>query len=168
MDVKYNESADDVLFSVKKEIERMDLTIKDFEIDRAHRSGSWYMDRDGKKQQTVLAKFTSWGARNKFFKARKQSKFHIKADLTKNRNDVLNYIRDQLHDTESTASKLVNYVYADVNCNIMCFTKSGRFLKCNSKSEFESVLLYTDNNSLISESIYNTIENDWASRHPGE
>ena len=57
LEVKYNESADDVLNLVEKEIKHMNLSIQDFEVDRAHRNGRSYTDKDGNKKQTVLVTF---------------------------------------------------------------------------------------------------------------
>ena len=142
------------------------LTIQDIEVDRAHRNGRLYTDKDGNKKQTVLVKFTSWNLRNTFYKARKHSSYYIKPDLTSKRNEVLNHIRDEINNKNCIASKLFNYVFVDANCNVMVFTKMGRFLKCNSKAEYLSALIFSENYEI--ENMFFTIENDWANDHPGE
>ena len=111
-------------------------------------------------------KFTSWNARNTFYKARKHSTYHIKPDLTSKRNEVLNHIRDEINNKNCIASKLFNYVFVDANCNVMVFTKMGRFLKCNSKDEYLSALIFSENYEI--ENMFFTIENNWANDHPGE
>ena len=148
LEVQYNESAADVLNLVKKEIKRMNLSIQDFEVDRTHRNGRSYTDKDGNKKQTVLVKYTSGNARNKFYKVRKHSNFHIKPDLSSKRNEVSNHIRDEINNQTSTASKLFNHVFVDANCNVMVFTRRGRFLKCNSKDEYLSALFFIGNNEI--------------------
>ena len=47
------------------EMDYLDAPIQPIEIDRAHRTGTKYKDRNGKWQQPVLMKFNSWNARNK-------------------------------------------------------------------------------------------------------
>ena len=108
VDVKYNETTDDVLNSMKAEIKRMNLTIHDIEIDRAYITGPSYTDKHGMRQQSVLVKFTSWNARDRFFEGRKNSNFYIKLDLTSKRNVVFNKIIEQINDKRSVASKFLN------------------------------------------------------------
>ena len=117
--VTQNEKPKDIVNAVKYEIERLDLPIKDFEIDRAHRLGPIYMDKRGNKQQTVLCKFISWGARNVMYNARKSLNFFIKADPTRRRHKLFTYARNHMFDEESRASKLFSNMYIDSNCNIM-------------------------------------------------
>ena len=105
----------------------MDLPITDIEIDRAHRTGTPFTDKNGIKQQSVLVKFTSWNARNIMFKARKRSSFYMKADLTKRRLNVLKYAEGEMFKNGGLASKFINYIYVDANCNIVAFTTTGRF-----------------------------------------
>ena len=64
---------------------------------------------NGISQQVTLAKFTSWDARNTFFKAWKTCKFYVKADLTKENDEVVIYARNKIH-TDTEISKFVKYV----------------------------------------------------------
>ena len=165
---KYNETADDVMRGVYDEMDRLDAPINELEIDRAHRTGKKYKDEEGKWQQPILLKFNSWKARNAMYKLRKESRFHMKADLT-NRNDhVLSYAKEQVSLKGSIANEYVNYVYADANCSLMAFTSTGRFLRFNSEYDFEMLLLHIDNTTRMSESIYDTIRKDIERTHPGE
>ena len=79
----FNETNDDIVEKVEKEVKRLNLTIDDYDLDRAHRTGRSYVDKNGKRQQPILVKFTSWYARDQMFKSRKCSNFYMKADLTK-------------------------------------------------------------------------------------
>ena len=154
---KYNENSDDVLQSVSNEIKRLNLNIAEVEIDRAHRSGAPYTDHAGARHQGVLAKFTSWDARNKFYKARKHSNFYLKADLTKQKDEALRYARHKIND-DSEVSDLVDYVYVDANCNLMACTSTRRFLKFNSRYDFDLLVCYVDNTSKASQEAYDECE----------
>ena len=92
---------------------------------RAHRFGKVYTDRNGNRQQAVLAKFTSWDARNRFYRARKKSNFYVKADLTKQKDNVLKYARQKIR-SDPGVSKFI--VYVDPNRNLVVFTLTGRFM----------------------------------------
>ena len=101
--LKKRESSDDILSAVYQEIDRLQLCIEDIEVDRAHRTGTSFRDRDGKLHQDVLVKFTSWQARN-------ISKFQVNASLTGRLSDSLAYAKRKVNDQESMANKIVNYV----------------------------------------------------------
>ena len=154
--------------AVKNEIIRLKLNINDIEIDRAHRSGPIFTDKNGKKQQTVLCKFYSWKARNTMFKARKNSNFYIKADLTKRRHQLFIYATNQMLDDQCIAGKLLNNIFVHSNCNIMAITSTGRHAKFNNKDEYHLMLSNLDYISSDGNSIFSTIAKDWASMHPEE
>ena len=138
----------------------LDAPIDELEIDRAHRSGSKYKDKNGKWQKQDLLKFNSWKARNTFYRLRKDSRFHLRADLTNRKECVLKYAKYQINTKGSLASDAIKYVYADANCTRMAFTYTGRFLSFNTENEFDLLPLYVDNDSSSSESIYDTIEKE--------
>ena len=142
--------------------------IDEMEIDRAHRTGKKYQDNQGKWQQPVLLKFNSWSSRNRMYNLRKDSHLHMKADLTVRNESVLNYAKDQIGQPGSSANKYVKYAYADRNCTLTAFTSTGRFLKFTSEFEFDMLILNIENTTRLSDSIYDTIGNDWESLHPGE
>ena len=157
-----HENAENVLNKVFDEMDRLDSPIDVIEVDRAHRTGKAYKDNNGKWQQSVLLKFVSWNARNGFYKSRFHSKFFMTADLTKRKEKVFNYAREQINVESSLANKLIKYVYADVNCALIAFTSTGRLLRFNTIEEFNAILLYIENNTRSSEKIYAGIEEDWA------
>ena len=84
--------------------------------------------------------------------ARKKSNFYVKADLTKQKDNVLKYAREKRSDPG--VSKFVECVYVDTNCNLAAFTLTGRFMKFNSKREFDYLVSYVDNTTTVSENIY--------------
>ena len=133
---KYEEKSVDVLNSLLDEIRKLKININRTEVDRAHRSGREYRDRDGNRQQATLAKFTTWDALNKFFKGRKGSNFYVKADLTKKKENSLTHARDRIR-SDPGVRKSVKYVYVDPNCNLMAFTATGRFTRFNSECAFD-------------------------------
>ena len=61
-------------------------------------------------------KFTSWDARNRFYRGRKKSNFYVKSDLTKQKDDVLKYAREKIR-SDPGVTKFIEYVYVDPNCN---------------------------------------------------
>ena len=165
---KKKETADDVLNEVFNEMDRLDSPIDEIEVDRAHRSGKAYKDPQGKWQQPVLLRFVSWKSRNIMYRSRKSSRFYMKADLTKRKEEVFEYAREEIGVEGSLASKLINYVYVDANCSLIAFTSSGRFLHFNTKEEFNESLLYLENTTRASEIVYDIIEQQLANTCPGE
>ena len=59
----------------------------------------------------------------------------------------------QIRKKRRLANKLINYVYVDANCTQMAFTLTGCFLCFNSEAEFNSRLLFIDNNTKSFENI---------------
>ena len=165
---KKDETPDDVMGKVYEEMDYLDAPIKEVEIDRAHRTGKKYKDESGKWQQSVLLKFNSWKARNRFYRLRKYSNYYMSADLTIRNENVLNYAREQIKQVGSLANEYVKFVYADANCTLMAFTTTGRYQKFNTEAEFNAISLNVDNTSHISESIYDMIGEQLNSLHPGE
>ena len=123
---------------------KLKVNIHKNKVDREHRFGEVYTDRNGNRQQAVLAKFTSWDARNRFYRARKKSNFYGKADLTKQKDNVLKYAREKIR-SDPGVSKFIGFVYVDDNCNQVAFTLTGRFMKFNSERGFDYLVSYVDN-----------------------
>ena len=162
------ETPDDVMGKIFDEMDYLQAPIEEEEIDRAHRTGAKYKDEKGKWHQPVLLKFNSWKARNKFYKLRKNSNFHMTADLSNRNEKVLNYAREQIRREGSLANEFIKFVYADANCSLMAFTYTGRFQKFNSEVDFDAIPLQVDNTSKVSENIYNMIGEQLHSLYPGE
>ena len=164
---KYNENSGDVLQTVYDEIDRLELEIDKWDVDRCHRNGPVHINDNHERQQTTLVKFTSWYARNKFYQARKLSSYYVKPDLTKRRENVFSYARDQLRN-RNYVSNHIKYVFVDPNCNLMACTRTGRFMKFNTEGEFDDIVLFMNNTSVERENVYAMIESDLQSPFPGE
>ena len=157
--IKKNEKPDQLLDSILRDIEKLKLEIEDFEVDRVHRNGPKYKDKDGKLQQDVILKFTSWQARNAFYNARQKTRYRVCPNLTKRCVNLLKYAETSVADPNNQLSQVINFVYVDRNCRLMAFTKCGRFLSFNTKAEFD-LLLNAPSLSTSSNNIYDLIEED--------
>ena len=82
-------------------------------------------------------------------------------DLTIRKEDVLNYAQVKIKIEGSMAKDYIKYMYPDANCNLMACTSTRRFLSFNTKAEFDSLLLYVDNNTKASENAYKIIGWDY-------
>ena len=117
------------------EVNRLDLDIDSYEVDRAHRTGRSYVDKKGKRHTPVIVRFTSWRARNCFYEARRESNLYVKADLTARRQSLLAQALD-LHESDSKISKFIQYIFIDRNCHLTLKTTDGRLLHFNPMEEF--------------------------------
>ena len=127
-----NETADQVLVKVKELARELvpDLTDRDF--DRAHRVGK-PTDREGRPiERQVIVKFTSFWARTKMYRKRVkvQGKPRFYIDQTKRRYELrklaVEYVKNK---------SLVDFVFADINCNLTIRFKNGRYEYFNSEEE---------------------------------
>ena len=112
-----------VLQRVKECYEEINLSFQDENIDRVHRIGKTYTDKNtGKKVKSIIVKFNSWKSRQQFYNAKPkhftnskrkpgQLLFSVSVDLTRRRYLLLNKAKGLIKDCES-----INYVFADVNC----------------------------------------------------
>ena len=122
---------------VLQEINRLDLDIKDFEVVKAHRTGSSYVDKNGKRHTPVLCRFSTWRPRDILYRARKESRYFFKSDLTAFNQSVLKYATNIVSNNESSANRLMEYTFADRNCRLTIKSKDGRYLYYNSETEFQ-------------------------------
>ena len=78
-------SEEDCIEKVKMVIDKLDVSIPDFAIDRAHRLGPFV--EDGKSvNRPVIVRFVSWRARTAVYRKReKKGKVRLYIDLTKRR-----------------------------------------------------------------------------------
>ena len=133
-------------------------------IDRAHRIGKKFIrDEDGESEdegdesvvgevqpgqsrmpsrkgqlsQQVIVKFTSWRARTLFCRKRKNVKqgVKIKLHLTKRRLDLLKFAQ-----RECKGNEKVDFVFADLNCNLVVRSKRGEFVIFHSKDKLKAIL----------------------------
>ena len=106
----------------------------------------------------MIIKFTSWQARDTFFNARNRTNYRVFANLTKRNADLLQYAEKAVADADNDSTNLINFVFVDRNCRLMAFTKQGRFLSFNTKTEFDLLLNKCDN--VNDQKIYEFINED--------
>ena len=130
------ETSEQCLNKIMHVIDNMDVAINRDMIDRVHRIGKKFArektedsdnsevtdneDREvpgmsSTRYQQIIVRFTSWRARTLIHRKRKsaRNKIKIKLDLTKRRLNLMKFAR-----RESKAHVKVDFVFADVNCNI--------------------------------------------------
>ena len=120
------------------------MDIDEFDVDRAHRTGSAYRDHDGKWHVRIIVRFTSWYARNAFYVARKSSIAFVTADITNRRKDLLNDAKELARIEGSRPANFIDFVFIDRNCHLSIKTKDERFFKFNSLDEFHSLVNYIE------------------------
>ena len=127
------------------QIRRAKVNIADHQVDRAHRIERPYRDQNGKLHIPIIVRFTGSHARNLVYVARKSFKAFVRADLTSRRQSMLAEMKTLINDTESRASKLLAYVFADRNCYITVKSKDDRYFKLSGmKSELDSLLNFVE------------------------
>ena len=128
-----NESSDDCIAKVVQICNDLNVNITADDIDRAHRVG--------KERKTMIVKFYSFGKRTSLYKARKSAKNNIKIhlDLTKKRLKLL----DEATDCVDVNSN-VDFVFADINCNLVARLKSNQYKFFDTLDSFKSKILNTE------------------------
>ena len=128
---------------VLAEIRRLDLDVSSREVDRAHRTGRTFTDKNGKTHTSIIVRFTSWYARNCVYEARKNSKYFVKADITARRQDLLEWAREK-RENDDRIQSLIQYTFADRNGHLSVKTCDNRYLKFNSQLEYEGLLNFIE------------------------
>ena len=107
----------------KKFIDKLNCGIDGDAIDRAHRIGPVTENEEGKKLQQIIVRFKSFKDRTTVYKNRKKAEngARIRLDLTKRRLAMLLAVR-KLNRPE------VDYVFADINCNLAAKLRNGKFV----------------------------------------
>ena len=139
-------------------IDNMDVDINRDVIDRAHWIGKKFVrekteDSDNSevtdnedcevplmsstRYQQIIVRFTSSRARTLVYGKRKsaRNKVKIKLDLTKRRLNLMRFAQKELKEHNK-----VDFVLADVNCNICLKSKRGEYISFQSTDEFEAIL----------------------------
>ena len=130
-----SESSDDCIAKVKKVFEEIEVDVPEDEIDRAHRIGKKYRE-DGKNEQAMIVKFTSWKYRTAVYRARKKAnKKYIQLDLTSRRAGLLKDAKKKAEGHEN-----IDFIFVDVNCRLGLKKLDGTFKYFNNVSELESIL----------------------------
>ena len=125
-----NESSSQCVDKVIDICNDLELNIKKDDIDRAHRVG--------KDRKTIIVKFYSFGKRTSLYKKREKAKNNIKIrlDLTKPRLNLLDQAKELI-----TEDSCVDYVFADINCNVAARLKSNEFKFFNNLDFFKKNIL---------------------------
>ena len=112
-----NESSADCVTKVIEVCKDLNIKLEESDIDRAHRVG--------KDRKTMIVKFYSFNKRTSIYKNRKKAtnkNTKIYLDLTKQRLKLLDEASDQI-----TKDCNVEYVFGDINCNVVAKLKSGQY-----------------------------------------
>ena len=127
-----DETLEKVLEKVKKLVNEAGVDIPNSNIDRAHRIGS---KKD--KKQAIIVKFTTFRHCTLLFRARRKlkdgAKLHV--DLSKKR---FKFLLDAQKYVENVGE--VQFVYADVNCNLKVIRSSNEETFFTSMQEFGDIL----------------------------
>ena len=125
---------------IQKKWEDEGLTMPDTVIDRAHRIGRPYVDREKNVEcQSVIMRLT-FRHRTQLYNARKlMENISVKLDLTKHRYQILKEARRIIERIDE-----VEYVYADINFrlkvkmgdDIIPYERSLNFFECQEKLIF--------------------------------
>ena len=119
---KENEDEDGVMNLLKDCYSRVNLQFHANDTDRAHRIGLPYTNKkSGKKVKSIIVKFRSWKARQRFYKGRtwyyadslKKPGFIVSVDLPKRRYLLLTKAKGLIKGNSN-----IKYVYSDINCSL--------------------------------------------------
>ena len=144
VEVKENEDEDGVMNVLEDCYSSVNLQFDANDIDCAHRIGLPYTDKNsGKKVKSIIVKFRSWKAPQRFYKGRpryyadssKKPGFTVSVDLTKRRYLLLTKAKVLIKGNSN-----MKYVYSDINCSLALRFKDDSFKYFNSERELLSLL----------------------------
>jgi hypothetical protein len=119
------EKAEDCLEQVKELIKKLDIVVPDAVIDRAHRVGSGR----GGKPAPILCKFTTWRHRSMIYRKRKHlhevAGCRVGQDITRVNLAMMDELR--LNINASVDKDVVDFVFADINCQPTIRFKDGSY-----------------------------------------
>ena len=116
------ETASDVLQMVKENWEKGGVNVPDPVIDRAHRIGNKYKEKDKEGEfQDVIVRFTTFRHRTEVYHGRKKMEMRVRLDLTKTRYNTL---KEGIKFVEKVEG--IEFVYADINCRLKVKFSDGR------------------------------------------
>ena len=115
-------------------------------IDRVHRVGKEYTDKISKKKvKSIIVKFKSWKARQKFYNARPRiqkdgkkkprQNFNISVDLTRWRYQLLSEARGIVKDING-----IDFAFVNFNCSLGVRYDNGLFDYFNSEQELHNII----------------------------
>ena len=144
IEVADEENVDDV---VQDCMNKVGVDLNSNAIDRTHRVGNAYVDRETNKNvRSIIVKFNSWRDRTKFYRARPTLfsggkkkpgvlPFRVSLDLTKRRYDLLKHVRGLIKDNPRFL-----YAFADINCSLAIRDSSNRNHFFNSYGELDNII----------------------------
>ena len=117
--VKEYEKNASVMQTVQSCFNEAGLTIPNDVVDRAHRVGPVYKNKDDSNCQTIIVKFNNFRYRTDFYRKRNSLKGkRVRIDLTKKRYDLLKRSMNFINDGSLTKKLQSVYVFADINCRL--------------------------------------------------
>ena len=129
-----NGNKEDCAKKIGEIMNELDCALDANDIDRAHRIGKRKTSEDGSQRQQIIARFNSFKARTLVYRNRKKAKNNVKirVDLTARRMKLLNDARDV-----ANQAPIIDFVFADINCNIAAKLTDGDFLYFKSITELQ-------------------------------
>ena len=144
VEVKENEDEDGIMNVLEDCYSSVNLQFDANDIDHAHCLGLSYTDKNSDKKVTsIIAKFRSWEACQRFYKGRpryyadssKKPGFTVSVDLTKRRYLLLTKAKGLIKGNSN-----IKYVYSDINCSLALRFNDDSFKLFNSERELLSSL----------------------------
>ena len=136
---KEKETAQVCLDKVKAEVSKLGLDPESYSFDRAHRIGKERRDSKGKPlPRQMIVRLLYWSDRNEIYQARPKergAKVKFYADLTKRRLDLKKLAIEHVKDLQN-----VDFVFTDINCNLVVRFKDGQLRYFNSVEELNRIL----------------------------
>ena len=134
------ETNKECLIKVKAEIAKLGLDPESLSIDRAHRLGKQRNDKQGKPlPRQMIVRLLYWSDRTKIYQSRpKEREAEVKfyPDLTKRRLDLKKLATEYVKDFPN-----VDFVFTDINCNLVVRFKNGQLKYFNSVDELHRIML---------------------------
>ena len=131
---------DDVLGEIKRCYEEVGLQFDKKIIDRAHRIGRDYVNKNGKTSKQIIIKYKFWEDRSEFYRARprnhdKPSPFSVAIDLTRRRYELLRKTRELIKSHEE-----IKFSFTDINCSLGLRLQDNSLCYFNSITELNGIL----------------------------
>ena len=134
-----------VLEKVKKCYDEVDVVFDVAQIDRAHRIGAPFTNKEGKKVQSIIVKYKSWSDRAKLYNNRPRGKkglkkpslatFTVTVDLTKRRYNLLKYAKEISKDNSK-----VHFSFVDINCSLGVKLMNNSFRCFDTKEQLDKII----------------------------
>ena len=139
-----NEDDDGIMNVLEDCYSSVNLQFDANNIDRAHRIGLPYTDKNsGKKVKSIIVKFRSWKVHQRVYKGQpryyadssKKPGFTVSVDLIKRRYILLTKAKGLIKGNSNIKS-----VYSDINCSLALRFNDDLFKYSNSERELLSLL----------------------------